>query len=227
MPISSGFTRLTNLPGYQQQKNQQPAGQMPTSAVQSFQNQKLPGLSTGTFQRGADKGAGMTPSQQLLGMRRPETGVALSAKRTTDTVRSTNKRLMSLAQAQGEKRRQLEAQRAAAAGGSSAYQGSGQGYGAPRGGGAVSGPAVVRIQSILKGYPGLRITETLGDRGYDQAHGVARGPNSYHYDASNPAVDIAGSTAELNRLYRQLIAMGGWRQILWQVPGHYDHIHVA
>lgn len=22
-------------------------------------------------------------------------------------------------------------------------------------------------------------------------------------------------------------ALGGWRQILWQVPGHYDHIHVA
>lgn len=201
---------------------------MPTDATQSFQNQRLPGLSTGTT-RGAGAAQG-SPSEQLLSMRRPETGVSLSAKRTNEAVRATNRRLLTSAQLLGMKRRAQTAQ--PQPGGGGAQAGGRQGgrapargaVSAPRGGG---GPAVARVQSILGRFPGLRITETHGDREYDRAHGVARSPNSYHYDHDNPAVDIAGSPAQLHRLYSQLISMGGWRQILWQVPGHYDHIHVA
>ena len=80
---------------------------------------------------------------------------------------------------------------------------------------------------MLGRFPGLRITETLGNRAYDVAHGVARVPTSYHYDANNPAVDIAGPQSQLWALYYELKRVGGWRQILWQVAGHYDHIHVA
>lgn len=89
------------------------------------------------------------------------------------------------------------------------------------------GLAASRVSAALKAFPGLHITETLGNRAWDVANGVNRSPNSYHYDAQNPAVDIAGPTSMLNQLYRVLVGMGGWRQMLWQVPGHYDHIHVA
>jgi hypothetical protein len=89
------------------------------------------------------------------------------------------------------------------------------------------GVALQRVLSVLGRFPGLHITETLGNRAYDVANGVDRSPNSYHYDANNPAVDIAGPIPQLYALADLLYAMGGWRQILWQVPGHYDHIHVA
>lgn len=90
-----------------------------------------------------------------------------------------------------------------------------------------SGPVVGRVQGMLKRYPGLRITEIGGNRAYDQAHGVKRWSGSLHYDTKNPAVDIGGSTKQLDALYQQMRSEGGFRQILWRVPGHYDHIHVG
>lgn len=87
------------------------------------------------------------------------------------------------------------------------------------------GPALARVKATLP--PGLRITDTLSNRARDQALGLVRSVNSYHYDAKNPAVDIAGPVPLLWDYARKLQAMGGWRQFLWQVPGHYDHIHVA
>lgn len=89
------------------------------------------------------------------------------------------------------------------------------------------GPAQARVSAALKSFPGLRITDTLSSPARDAALGLQRSPNSYHYDARNPAVDIAGPIPMLHQLYRVLVGMGGWRQMLWQVPGHYDHIHVA
>lgn len=232
MPSNGGFTRLTNLPG-QSRGSATPGPGTSSSMVGQFQNQRLPGLSTGTNRGNGGTAPADSPSQQLLSMRRPETGVQLSAKRTSDAVRATNSRLMQLSQQQGQKRRARQQAEQAAKAQQGGYQSSGQqqGRGATGGvsynGSGGGGPAVSRIQGILGRFPGLRITETLGDRGYDQSHGVPRSPNSYHYDSRNPAVDIAGSPAQLHQLYKQLVAMGGWRQILWQVPGHYDHIHVA
>jgi hypothetical protein len=87
------------------------------------------------------------------------------------------------------------------------------------------GAAFARVRSTLPS--GLRITDTLSNPARDKALGLVRSANSYHYDANNPAVDIAGPIPLLHQYARQLMAMGGWRQFLWQVPGHYDHIHVA
>lgn len=86
-----------------------------------------------------------------------------------------------------------------------------------------SGPALKRVQSAL--IPGTTITSTYRTPARNRA--VGGSPTSYHMDRSNPAVDIGGSTAALNRLAPKLRAMGGWREFLWRVPGHYDHIHVA
>lgn len=87
------------------------------------------------------------------------------------------------------------------------------------------GPALARVRASMPS--GLRVTDTLSNPARDRALGLKRSPNSYHYDAKNPAVDIAGPTYLLHQYAKKLRAMGGWRQLLWQVPGHYDHIHVA
>ena len=49
-------------------------------------------------------------------------------------------------------------------------------------------------------------------------------PGSYHY--SGRALDVSGSTAQLNAAYASLKGTGA-KELLWQVPGHYDHLHVA
>lgn len=93
--------------------------------------------------------------------------------------------------------------------------------------GFVVGQAGSRIENMLRQFPGTRITETLGNRSNDQRNGVARRAQSYHYDSGDPAIDIGGPTAQLDAMYKELVRQGGWRQILWRVKGHYDHIHIA
>jgi hypothetical protein len=89
---------------------------------------------------------------------------------------------------------------------------------APRGGNALS-----RVQSIIGAYPGLRITSTYRTPAANKAAGGS--PTSYHLDRNNPAVDIGGPTYQLDRFNAAL--GGGWREKLWRVPGHADHVHVA
>ncbi len=73
---------------------------------------------------------------------------------------------------------------------------------------------------------GTFITDTYRDPAYNAA--VGGSPTSYHMDAANPAVDVAGSNAAMWAFYNMVMAdPGGWRQVLWQVAGHYDHVHVA
>lgn len=85
------------------------------------------------------------------------------------------------------------------------------------------GQALARVRSALPA--GLAISSTY--RSAAQNRAVGGHPTSLHMDRANPAVDIAGPTFLLDRFAAQLAAMGGWRQLLWRVAGHYDHIHVA
>lgn len=89
---------------------------------------------------------------------------------------------------------------------------------APRGGNALS-----RVKSIIGAYPGLRVTSTYRSPARNRAAGGS--PTSFHMDANNPAVDIDGPTAQLDRFAAAL--GGGWREKLWRVKGHFDHVHVA
>ncbi len=98
--------------------------------------------------------------------------------------------------------------------------GMGPGIGAP-------GTALARVQSVLGAFPGLHITDTYSTPARDAMFGIVRSPNSYHYDANNPAVDVAGPIPMLWQFANWVYSVGGWRQILWQVAGHYDHVHVA
>jgi len=87
------------------------------------------------------------------------------------------------------------------------------------------GPALSRVQSILTGIPGTYVTSTYRSPTANKLAGGS--PTSYHMDRNNPAVDIGGSTSALSRVASALRSAGGWRELLWQVPGHYDHVHVA
>ena len=85
------------------------------------------------------------------------------------------------------------------------------------------GNALNRVRGML--IPGTQVTSTYRSPGRNAAVGGSR--TSYHMDARNPAVDIGGATAALDRLYPILRAAGGWRELIWRAPGHYDHIHAA
>jgi hypothetical protein len=96
----------------------------------------------------------------------------------------------------------------------------------PRGDGpgAVGGSTLERVMPLLNRYGGY-VTSTY--RTPEENRRVGGSPRSYHLDRANPAVDIGGSTGVLNNVASRLRGMGGWRELLWQVPGHFDHIHVA
>jgi hypothetical protein len=90
------------------------------------------------------------------------------------------------------------------------------------GGGAGGGGAakVVQIGKMLQGM-GLNVAE-------NPAFGSGRvgqhAPGSYHY--SGRAIDVTGSPAQLDAAYAQLLNTNP-AELLWRVPGHFDHLHVA
>jgi TP901 family phage tail tape measure protein len=87
------------------------------------------------------------------------------------------------------------------------------------------GKALARVQSMLGQFSGLRITSTYRSPARNAAVGGAKG--SLHMDRNNPAVDIAGPWNMLNAFMGAARRAGGWREWLWQMPGHYDHGHLA
>jgi TP901 family phage tail tape measure protein len=97
----------------------------------------------------------------------------------------------------------------------------GDGPGRPPGGGGSTLNRVMPVLNRLGGY----VTSTY--RSPAENARVGGSLRSYHLDASNPAVDIGGTKNVLDRVHAALAAAGGWRELLWQVKGHYDHVHVA
>ena len=93
------------------------------------------------------------------------------------------------------------------------------GDGPGRGGGNV----LAKVRRLMPA--GTTVTSTYRTPAQNAAAGGS--PRSYHLDQSNPAVDIAGPTRLLDMLHARLAAEGGWRELLWRVKGHYDHVHVA
>lgn len=95
---------------------------------------------------------------------------------------------------------------------------------APSSGEWVGGNTLERLRPLIAKH-GLMITDTYRDPAYNAS--VGGSPTSFHMDKDNPAVDVAGSFGAMDAFARDVAAVGGWRQILWQVAGHYDHVHVA
>lgn len=91
------------------------------------------------------------------------------------------------------------------------------------GGGGGGGLASSWAQQAMSAVPGSQsITSTYRSPAANAA--VGGSPTSYHMDASNPAQDIVGSNLSAVASYLQQFPV---RELLWQVPGHYDHVHVA
>lgn len=235
MAFSRAFASVqSRLPGQQ--------APSPTQTVARYQNQQLGALSTGLGSSVEPSSVFSSPSQLLLSQKTTTLG-----QHPLQVIQQQNQKLLGYAQIAGQRRQsedtarkaliaQKEAARQASmanqqratwmrsfSGGSRPAGNYSQQSSVPR----TQGKTVSRIQSVLSSFPGLRITEIGGNRANDLRNGVPRWSGSYHYDTNNPAVDIAGSTAQLDRLYRELVNQGGWRQILWRVPGHYNHVHVA
>jgi hypothetical protein len=227
---NNAFRYLSDLPGSRPQQAYQSKG-TPQQEVQRFNNQVLGGLLSNTAAGVGQQGTRI-PEQEPTGIK----DVKAVVRGTTSAVRNSSAQQLQNAQIQRAnkvKRAKEEAERQRQAqnsmqrvGGRIVPTANGQyaAYATPR---VQGGTMANRIQSMIGRFPGLHITETLGNRAYDVAHGVARVPTSYHYDAANPAVDIAGPQSSLWALYYELKRQGGYRQILWQVAGHYDHLHVA
>lgn len=100
-----------------------------------------------------------------------------------------------------------------------ALAGAGDGPGRYAGG----GNTLAKVRGLLP--PGAQITSTYRTPAQNAAVGGVTG--SYHTDRGNPAVDIAGSRAAMDAVYARLVQIGGWRELLYKVPGHWDHVHVA
>ncbi|GAB3293053.1 D-Ala-D-Ala carboxypeptidase family metallohydrolase [Pseudoclavibacter terrae] len=96
---------------------------------------------------------------------------------------------------------------------------------APTSGEWAGGITLDRLRPLLAKFPGLMITDTYRDPAYNAS--VGGSPTSFHMDKANPAVDVAGPWGQMNAFASEVAAVGGWRQLLWQVAGHYDHVHVA
>lgn len=85
------------------------------------------------------------------------------------------------------------------------------------------GNTLNRVRSLLPA--GAYITSTYRTPAQNRAVGGVTG--SYHTDQNNPAVDIAGTRQAMDAVYARLAAVGGWRELLYKVKGHWDHVHVA
>ena len=86
------------------------------------------------------------------------------------------------------------------------------------------GRMLSRVSKMIAGT-GAAVSSTYRTPAQNKA--VGGSPSSYHLDRGNPAVDVVGPASVLDRLAGQLRAQGGLRELLWRVPGHYDHLHVA
>lgn len=81
------------------------------------------------------------------------------------------------------------------------------------------------VEQAMEGIPGLRITSTYRDPEHNRS--VGGSPTSYHMRRSDPAVDVSGPQESLDRLATRLASLGHDAELLWQSPGHYDHVHYA
>ena len=103
--MPSGFTRISDIVGNRTAIPQQSAA----ARNQTFQNQSLPGLSTGTGSAVGQQRSDSVSGGLLQGLQTQKTGVALSSQNTVDSVADSNKRMLGYAQQQGAMRRAKQA----------------------------------------------------------------------------------------------------------------------
>lgn len=107
-------------------------------------------------------------------------------------------------------------------------KGKNEGDGPGAGGVVRGGSTQARVAGIVQSF-GAGISSTYRTPARNRA--VGGSPSSYHMDKANPAVDIVGTTAQLDAIYARLVRSGPWRELLWRVPNHAPgdnpHIHVA
>ncbi len=89
---------------------------------------------------------------------------------------------------------------------------------------AAGGDALDKVRAAMRGLAGLSITSTYRTPARNAA--VGGSPTSYHLDRDDPATDVVGPASQLDALYERL-AQSRYRELLWRVLGHFDHLHYA
>lgn len=80
------------------------------------------------------------------------------------------------------------------------------------------------MQAVAKAKEyGLRITS--GYRSPSEDKRVGGTGTGYH--TLGQALDVAGSKANMDKFAKWAKSSGLFRSVLWQVPDHYDHVHVS
>lgn len=95
-----------------------------------------------------------------------------------------------------------------------------------KGAGGLKGGSIKKIAAAIEAM-GYTVGEGPGKYGpINPVHAAG----SYHY--LNEAVDVnwypvSEEKKKLDKLYRKLLGTPGLIELIWQQPGHYDHLHVA
>jgi hypothetical protein len=89
---------------------------------------------------------------------------------------------------------------------------------------AAGGSAIARMRGLAAGLP-VYLTSSYRSPSHNARIGGS--PTSFHMDAGNPAGDWGGPTWALDALHARAQRAGGWRELIWRQPGHYDHVHAA
>lgn len=87
-------------------------------------------------------------------------------------------------------------------------------------------PIVVRIGRALE-RRGFRVSENPAFGGVDPVHA----PGSNHYPPCSCAIDVnwmyGDEASHLDWVYKRVRLIPGVFEILWRVPDHNDHLHLA
>lgn len=70
---------------------------------------------------------------------------------------------------------------------------------------------------------GLRITSTYRT----PSESVRVGGTATDYHTKGQALDVAGSVTNMDKFAKWAKSSGLFRSVLWQVEGHYNHVHVS
>lgn len=83
-------------------------------------------------------------------------------------------------------------------------------------------PAAINAYNVATSM-GLRLTSAYRD----PAHNARVGGSKKSAHMQGRAYDFAGSKAQMDAFARWAKQSGLFKQVLWQVAGHYDHVHVS
>lgn len=84
-------------------------------------------------------------------------------------------------------------------------------------------------RELLGSAPGCRVSSFYRSRETQLAlyKSLKQPPPTYNPHETGKCCDVAGPADELELVAANARAQGVWKQVLWQVPLHFDHVHLG